>query len=151
MIGEEISHYRLVERLGAGGMGVVYQAYDSVLGRTVAVKLIPDELSNDPLRRKRFLREARTAAALNHPNICTIYEVGEDNGRLFIAMEYVPGVTLASELREGALPLADLLRISLGIAEALAEAHTHGIVHRDLKPQNVMLTPIGRVKILVSV
>lgn len=148
MISATVSHYRLREKLGQGGMGVVYRAEDTTLLRDVALKLLPEEFSSDGERRKRFLREARTAAALNHPGICTIHEVGEDAGRLFIAMELVPGQTMAEILADGPLSLPDLLRTALEIAEALAEAHAHNIVHRDLKPQNVMLTPGGRTKIL---
>jgi len=148
MVVQQISHYWLLEKIAEGGMGVVYRAHDTTLGRNVALKLLPDELMSDSDRRRRFLREARTAAALNHPNICTIYEVGEDQGRTFIAMELVPGDTLAAKLIAGPLPLPDLLRIAREVAEGLAEAHAHGIVHRDLKPQNLMVMPDGRVKIL---
>ena len=148
MTDQQISHYRILERLAAGGMGVVYRAHDITLGRTVALKLLPEELMGDSERRRRFLREARTAASLNHPGICTIYEVGEDRGRTFIAMELVPGVTLASKLANGPLPIPDLLYLALEIAEGLAEAHAHGITHRDLKPQNLMVMPNGHAKVL---
>jgi Tol biopolymer transport system component len=148
MSGDLIGHYEVLERLAAGGMGVVYRAEDVNLRRVVALKLLPDELTDDPERRKRLVREARTAASLSHPNICTIYEVGEDRGRIFVAMELVPGTTLASRLASGPLPGPELLSIARDLAEGLAEAHARGVVHRDFKPQNVMITPAGRAKIL---
>ncbi len=148
MSSEQIAHYQVLEKLAAGGMGVVYRARDLNLERPVAVKLLPEELTHDSERRKRLLREARIAASLNHPNICTVYEVGEDRGRIFIAMEFVPGSTLASRLEGGPLPTRELLAIALEIAEGLAEAHAADVIHRDLKPQNVMVTPSGRTKIL---
>jgi serine/threonine protein kinase len=148
MSGERIAHYQVLDRLASGGMGVVYRARDLNLERTVALKLLPSELTDDPERRKRLLREARIAASLNHPSICTIHEVGEDCGRIFIAMELVPGTSLASILASGPVPAAVLLSVARAIAEGLAEAHASGIVHRDLKPQNIMVTPSGRTKIL---
>ena len=165
MIGQTLGHYRIVEKLGEGGMGVVYRAEDTTLKRPVALKLVSEDPTVGNDRHARFLREARTAAALNHPNICTIYEVGEvpaggepatgvsgeplAAGTPFISMELVEGETLATRLaRLDALPLTVLLKTAVQVAEGLAEAHSHQIVHRDLKPQNVMLGPEGRVKIL---
>jgi len=148
-IGETIGRYRIVERLGTGGMGVVYRAEDLELHRPVALKFLPTELAADDERRARFLREARVAAALNHPNTCTVYEVGEHQAHPFIAMELIEGETLAARLSRSDRPtLREILDVAIQLAEGLAEAHSRQIVHRDLKPQNVMVTRSGRVKIL---
>ena len=149
MIGSTLSHFRITSKLGEGGMGVVWGAEDIDLHRPVALKVLSDETLAREDMRARFLREARTAAALNHPNICTIYEVGEVDQMPFIAMELVEGSTLEARLgEERQLALPELLRIASQVAEGLAAAHAGGIVHRDLKPGNVMLTGEGQVKIL---
>ena len=143
-----IGPYAILSPLGAGGMGEVYRALDAKLGRDVALKLLPRELADDPDRRARMLREARAAASLNHPNICTIYEVGEADGHHFIAMEVIDGQPLSHRLAEGPLSLDEVLPIAVQLADAVAHAHDRGIVHRDLKGANVMITPEGRVKVL---
>jgi TolB-like protein/Flp pilus assembly protein TadD/predicted Ser/Thr protein kinase len=148
MIGQTISHYHITQKLGAGGMGEVFLAQDISLDRKVAVKFLPDEVENQPQARKRFLREAKAAAAIDHPFICHIYETGEAEGRIFIAMEYVAGETLGARLARGPMPLNQALQAFSEISEALEEAHERGIVHRDLKPSNIMLTPQGHVKIM---
>ncbi|MDA2924270.1 serine/threonine-protein kinase [Acidobacteria bacterium AH-259-L09] len=148
MIGQTVSHYKILEKLGEGGMGEVFLAQDTSLDRKVALKFLPDFMQEDPTARKRFLREAKSAAALDHPFICKIYEVGEADGKDFIAMEYVQGTTLKDKLAEGALALKDALRKATEIAEALEAAHKHDIVHRDLKPSNIMLTPEGHIKVM---
>ncbi len=148
MIGKTLSHYKVIEKIGQGGMGEVYLAQDTTLERRVALKFLPEELQEDPTARKRFLREAKSAAALDHPYICHIHEVGEVEGKSFIAMEYVQGATLTEKLAEGPLPLKDALRKAREIAEALEAAHKQNIVHRDLKPSNIMLTPEGHVKVM---
>src|SRR5216683_1948100 len=143
-----VSHYRLLNPLGSGGMGVVYRAEDTALGRTVALKFLSSQIVQDPKRVERFRDEARTASALNHPNICTIYEVGEQEGEMFIAMEYVEGRPLSEFLRDGGMAVEMLLRYARQISAALEHAHERGIVHRDLKPANVVVTPNGTAKIL---
>jgi eukaryotic-like serine/threonine-protein kinase len=143
-----VSHYRLLNPLGSGGMGVVYRAEDTTLGRTVALKFLSSQIVQDPKRVERFRDEARTASALNHPNICTIYEVGEQEGEMFIAMEYVEGRPLSEFLRDGGMAVETLLRYGRQISGALDHAHERGIVHRDLKPANVVVTPNGNAKIL---
>jgi TolB-like protein len=148
MIGSTLSHFKITAKLGEGGMGVVWKAEDIGLHRPVALKVLSQEVAGREDMRARFLREARTAAALNHPNICTIYEVGEVDQAPFIAMELMEGITLESRLASGELELGDLIRIGLHVAEGLAAAHAAGIVHRDLKPANVMLAADGQVKIL---
>ena len=146
--GERISHYEIQEKLGEGGMGVVYRARDVLLDRSIALKLLPPDQTADPARRARFVREARAASALNHPNIVVIHEIETVSGRDFIAMEYVPGRTLREALAAGSLPVAETLRYAVQIADALEAAHAAGLVHRDIKPANIMITPAGRVKLL---
>jgi len=148
MIGQELGHYRIQAKIGQGGMGVVYRARDQRLGREVALKVLPAETSQNEAARTRLLREARTASALNHPNICTIYEVGEFEGRLYIATEYIEGDALSTPVRGSGLPNETLISYGAAIAEALVHAHARGVVHRDLKSSNVMVTPDGRVKLL---
>src|SRR3990172_7000835 len=145
---EIIAHYRIMEPLGAGGMGAVYKAYDKKLHRIVALKLLPSDYVSQQDRRNRFLQEARAASALNHPHILTVYEVGEDNGIPYIAMEYVEGQTLRQKIRSRALQLKQSLEISVQIAEGIAKAHEVGIIHRDLKPENLMISRDGYAKIL---
>ena len=148
MVGTTISHYKILEKIGAGGMGEVFLAQDTSLDRKVALKFLSDFLQEDPTARKRFLREAKSAAALDHPFICHIHKVGEADGKDFIAMEYVRGHTLKDKLAKGPLPLNDAIKKAAEIAEALEEAHKQGIVHRDLKPSNIMVTPQGHVKVM---
>ena len=148
MIGQIISHYRIVEKLGRGGMGEVYLAEDKRLGRKVAIKFLPAEVATNEIARQRLLREAQTAATLDHPNICAIYEVGQEGGYSFIVLQYVEGETLAARIKRQLPDLREALAIAAQVADALHEAHARGIVHRDIKPENIMLTTRGQVKVL---
>ena len=148
MIGQQVSHYRILGKLGGGGMGIVYEAEDLKLGRHVALKFIPENLAGDPKSLERFTREARAASQLNHPNICTIHGIEDNNGHPFIVMEKLDGESLKQCIAGHAMEVDKVLDVGVQVADALVASHSKNIVHRDIKPANIFLTPSGQVKVL---